>query len=392
MTIEIATALGEGSAAEASKALIDVLGEKLGGKSPALVMVYASTVQPLAQVSGAIAEAFRDACVIGASTAGEFVESGDAKSSVSAIAVAGDVEAHAVMCKNLDQNTAEVISSAVQSLPGSGKYPNRTALLLLDPLVGVGEEATLAAGAAFGPDVLLAGGAAGDDVAMKETFVSLGGESSSNAAVVAQLFTDKPLAIGVNHGHEGISEPIEVTRAEGNVVYELDGKPAWTVWADATREHASARGVNPDELSEADIGSYLLRYEGGLATGDAIKVRAPLSRGEDGSLSFACGIPEGAKIVITESTPERQVESARVAARSARERLGGGPVAGAIVFDCICRNLILGDSFGDAVRGMSEELGGAPLAGFETYGEIALEGGAMSGFHNTTTVVLAFPR
>jgi methyl-accepting chemotaxis protein len=32
-----------------------------------------------------------------------------------------------------------------------------------------------------------------------------------------------------------------------------------------------------------------------------------------------------------------------------------------------------------------------PVAGFETYGEIALDVGDMSGFHNTTTVVLAFP-
>ena len=36
-------------------------------------------------------------------------------------------------------------------------------------------------------------------------------------------------------------------------------------------------------------------------------------------------------------------------------------------------------------------LGGAVLAGFETYGEIALDVGDMSGFHNTTSVVLAFP-
>ena len=45
-----------------------------------------------------------------------------------------------------------------------------------------------------------------------------------------------------------------------------------------------------------------------------------------------------------------------------------------------------------AVRGISDELGGAKIAGFETYGEIALDVGDMSGFHNTTSVVLAFPR
>ena len=46
---------------------------------------------------------------------------------------------------------------------------------------------------------------------------------------------------------------------------------------------------------------------------------------------------------------------------------------------------------GEFAETRHEELGGAPLAGFETYGEIALDVGAMSGFHNTTAVVLALP-
>ena len=52
---------------------------------------------------------------------------------------------------------------------------------------------------------------------------------------------------------------------------------------------------------------------------------------------------------------------------------------------------LLGEDFSRAVRGMSEELGGVPLAGFEAYGDVALNVGDFSGFHNATTVVLAFP-
>ena len=62
-----------------------------------------------------------------------------------------------------------------------------------------------------------------------------------------------------------------------------------------------------------------------------------------------------------------------------------------MIFDCICRNLILASDFEVAVKGMAKELDGAPIAGFETYGEIALNSGDMSGFHNTTTVALVFP-
>jgi methyl-accepting chemotaxis protein len=165
------------------------------------------------------------------------------------------------------------------------------------------------------------------------------------------------------------------------------------VWADETRAAAGKLGMDPDALAEDKVIHYLLRYEAGLAAGAEYKIRAPLARAADGSISFACGIPQGAVIRITESEPERQISSARTAARRARAQIGAGAsIAGAVVFDCICRNLILNDGFSSAVRAMSEELGDAPLAGFETYGEIALDAGDMSGFHNTTTVVLAFPR
>jgi methyl-accepting chemotaxis protein len=183
-----------------------------------------------------------------------------------------------------------------------------------------------------------------------------------------------------------------VTRARGNVVEQIEGRPAWDVWREQTRDAALAQGIDPHALAPGDEVAFLLRFEAGLAAGEALKIRAPLSRTAEGAISFACGIPEGAVIRITESTPRDQIESAREAARRAKAKLGGLEVAGAVVFDCVCRNLILQEAFGDAVRAMAEELGGVPLAGFKTYGEIALDAGDMSGFHNTTSVVLAFPR
>jgi methyl-accepting chemotaxis protein len=266
-----------------------------------------------------------------------------------------------------------------------------TALLLLDPLAGASEEATLLAASLLPPGVPLAGGAAGDDLNMKSTLVACGTRVSSDAVVIATIFSRAPLGLGVSHGHEPMSRSLRITRAEGNVVHEIEGRPAWDVWRDETREQAARLGLNVDGLSREAETPFLLRFEAGLSSGSAYKIRAPLSRGSDGSVSFACGIPQGSVIRITESVSERQVTSARDAARRARARLQGAEPAGALVFDCVCRNLILGEQFADAVRGMSEELGGARLAGFETYGEIALDAGDMSGFHNTTSVVLAFP-
>jgi methyl-accepting chemotaxis protein len=378
MSTRIATSIAQGSSADVGVALERAVRAGLGDRAPALLLVFAT--------------AFPGAALLGASTAGEFTEARDAKSSATVFALAGDFRVFTGMSDGLGKDPEAAIKRAIEGLPGELLgYPHRTAILLLDPLAGNGEEATLITASLLGGSVRLAGGAAGDDLLMKAPVVSCGARAAGDSVAIALVFSKSPLGVGVCHGHRPLSTPMRVTRAAGNVVQEIDGRPAWPVWLEATRADAASRGVDVNALPKEDEGAYLLRYEAGLAAGDDYKIRAPLSRDENGAIHFACGMPEGTVFRITESVPERQIDSAREAARRARKQLGDQPVAGAVVFDCICRNLILGRDFGRAVTGISEELGKVPLAGFETYGEIALDVGDLSGFHNTTSVVLAFP-
>lgn len=389
---KVATALAAGSATEAAASLTGEIRTKLE-RPPALLVAFASTEQPLPEISEPLAQAFPEAIVLGASSSGEFTEEKDAKGSCAVFALSGDYRVHAGIGLNLSEDPGAAVDQALAGIPREVEgYPHCTGILMLDPLAGNGEEVTLLTALKLGPDVKLAGGAAGDDLKMTETMVSFGGKAASNAVVVALIFSRKPLGVGVSHGHSALSKPLEVTEAEGATLKTINGRPAWDVWREETKEAAAAHNMNVDSLSQDQEGGYLLRYEAGLSAGSELKVRAPLSRNADGSINFACGVPQGSVIQITESTPERQIDSARRAAKMARSQLGNDTkVAGALVFDCICRNLILGDQFISATQGMSEELGNAPIAGFETYGEIALDVGDFSGFHNTTSVVLAFP-
>ncbi len=392
MQTHVVTASATGSAAAAAERIAAELKKGLGSEEPALVMVFASTGQPLPEVAPIVSRAFAGATVLGASTAGEFTEQGDTKGAVSAIAVSGAFKVFAGIGSGVRASPERAVAQALEGLPRALQgYPYRTGVLLIDTMAGNCEEVTLLAAAELGGDSPIAGGAAGDDLKMQSTVVSCGARAASDAVVVAQIFSKTPLGLGVCHGHRPLSEPLRVTKAHGNVVESIDDRPAWDVWRERTRDAAKKQGIDVDKLSAKDEGSFLLRFEAGLAAGQEYKIRAPLSRADDGSIQFACGIPQGAVIRITESMPRDQVESAREAARRALAKVGG-KAAGAVVFDCICRNLILGGEFKTAVSGMAEELGGVPLAGFETYGEIALDAGDMSGFHNTTSVVLAFPR
>lgn len=391
---KVVTAKATGSASDVASNFVSELQNASNGETPVLSVVFASTHQPLAELLGPIKEAFPSSTVIGSSTAGEFTEDGDSKEGAVLWTVFGDeIVAHAGMGRGLKENPEGAIAEALPVVADDQDRPYRTAVLLLDPLSGNGEAATMLASAMLGPSVRLAGGAAGDDLKFEAAEVGAGSEASGDAVVIALLQSSKPLGIGVEHGHAPISGPMTVTKADGAVVQEIDGKPAFDVWRDAVRERAAASGVDIDSVAPSEIGAHLLRYELGMIAGaNQYKIRAPLSVSDGGGLSCACGLPEGAVVRVTESIESAQVASARGAAERARQSLGNGSkVAGALVFDCICRNLILGDEFGSAVREISSALGDVPLAGFETYGEIAMDVGQMSGFHNTTTVVLAIP-
>jgi methyl-accepting chemotaxis protein len=389
--VTVATAMADG--ALSPSVIVAQLERALAGADPALVVVFASPEHPLQRVVERCVRRWPRATVLGASSAGEFTERRAAKGSVCAFALAGDFRVFAGIADGLAADVEGAVRRATDPLPGEcAGFAHRTALILIDPLSGNVEEATLLCAAMLGDGVRLAGGAAADDLRMKHTSVALNGDVRSDAIVVAELFSRTPVAFGVCHGHQSITEPFEVTEVEANVVKRIEGRAAWDVWKERTAERARAAGIDPESLDGDALGAYLLRFEGALAAGRELKVRAPLSVTPEGGLAFACGIPRGAALSITDGGERAQIESAREAARRARVALGPHEVAGAIVFDCICRNLILRERFIDGVRAVSDELGGAPIAGFETYGEIAFDVGDMSGFHNTTTVVVAFGR
>jgi methyl-accepting chemotaxis protein len=393
MLTRIATCMVGGKGSEAAKSIASIVHDQLAGAAPAMLLAMASTEQPLAEVLPVLSRAFPGIPVIGTSTAGQFTRERAADGQVAVFAVAGDFKVFASMATGLRASVEKTVTETVQALPVElSGFPHRTGLLFMDSFAGSGEEAALIAASLLGESVPLAGGTAGDDLKLGQTsWVGLDERVGPDALVSAVIFSKVPLGLGVCHGHDVLSAPLKVTKAEGPVVIEIEGRPAMTVWDEVTRTSSLRGSMDIHKPGLDGQGGFFGIFEAGLANGTEFKIRAPLMTVGEGGIGFACGIPQGSVIRIMESTPQRQVESARIAARRARAMLGSGGVAGALVFDCACRKIILRDQLQAAVDAIAGELDGKPLAGFEGYGEIAMSAGDMSGFHNTTSVVLAFP-
>lgn len=351
---------------------------------------YASVLDGIRSVIGAEPD------LIGCSSAGEFTHRATGNGCVSLALVSSDeMRFFTGIGTGLGDDVPSAVRDAIREFPSQVEgFPYQSAITLHDGLTGVGEQLSIVTQKKLGPQVSLAGGSAGDGMAMEQTHVFCDDRIETDAVVMALITSKKPLAIAVDHGHLPLSEPLTVTRSEGGVVHELDGRPAFDVWKDCVRDHALAEfdiDVEAVEPESTELTKLMTRYEFGIDQGRAYKIRWPgLTTTTDGRLHFAVSVPEGTVFRVMHSPIDNQIDAIRAAGRTALEQLEGDP-AGGFVYDCVCRSVILDDQFGDAIGVLADDLG-VPFAGFETYGEICMERGQTSGYHNTTAVVMLLPR
>src|SRR5262249_14933078 len=189
--------------------------------------------------------------------------------------------------------------------------------------------------------------ASADEGRFKRTVVGSGFEWDNDAAVALHVLGPEPWGVGVGHGLEPAGKRMRITKVQRNVVYEIDNMPAF----EAYRRHAAEQGVS---LTKENAGRYMIANELGVLFFDKVnRARAPLSVGTDGSLVCAAGLPENAQVSILNGNPPTMIHAARSAAEEARRNLGDKKAAGVLLFDCVCRGMILKDQFQeeiDAVR------------------------------------------
>jgi methyl-accepting chemotaxis protein len=364
----------------------------LGEAPPKFGLLFASPKHDLGAALAAAEQAAPGAAFFGCSTAGEITERGLTRGHLAALVVSTDemlVEVASANGVKADPAAAartlcEKFAPTARTAAGHG-YGMSSSVLLVDGLNGAGEglvTRVLDASRAFQQVV---GGAAGDDGAFSATYVGAHGRAGTDSAAVLHTFSRKPWGVGVDHGLRPAGARMRVTRAAGNVVNQLDGRPAFDVYKD----FAAGRGV---KLTHENAGQFLIANEHGNFVFDELRrARAPLSVGPDGSLTCAAGIPEGATVSILDGEPASMVEAARRAALEAQKNLGGARAAGVLLFDCVCRGMILNHHFGREIEAVRSVFPDAPVTGLLTYGEIARFKGRLDGWHNTTAVVAAIP-
>lgn len=233
----------------------------------------------------------------------------------------------------------------------------------------------------LGDSIPISGGLAGDSGAFLKTW-TLGPKGISCQSVVAVgLYGD---ALHVTHGSYGGWEPFgparQVTRSDGNVLYELDGEPALDVYKRYLGEYARdlpASGLLfPFTMLEDDLSTPGL-------TRTILGVDELL-----GSLTLAGEINQGGYLKLMHASTDALIDGAETAARTARKTPETGPSL-ALLVSCVGRKLVMGDRIEEEIEAVQSVLGPATVTtGFYSYGEISpFRSGMACQLHNQTMTV-----
>ncbi len=203
-------------------------------------------------------------------------------------------------------------------------------------------------------DIEIFGGVAvGDD---KYPAYVFGDDSYSTNSSVFVAYSGKDLHLSATRifGWNAIGYPLKVTRSEGPVLYEIDGKPAYDVYKhylqiDKNNNFFYNALEFPLEVEmDEDMDGY---------------IRHAKAVNDDGSILMSSIIPEGSNVRFTYGDPRRMLEHTGRAGKSISEF---GPDV-LLLFNCFGRMLFWSENANEEIKEMAQY---APTTGFSALGEI----------------------
>lgn len=383
-------------ATDAAETLATKLLEALGA-APSFVVLHGTEGYDPGAISRVMARHFPSACLYGSSSfAG--VMSGDGLHSEDdrALAAFGLVDpTGAFGCGTAPLADGARLASrraAERALSRAGRPGEQPALVLLTAAPGAEEDVLEGIADVFGHEVPVCGGSSAHGLVGGRSWQLAGEEASTDGVAIAVLFPSADVAFGFHSGYEPTAHHGRVTRADGRVLLEIDGRPAAAVY-DEWLDHALADVlVAGGPIFGRTALHPLATVAGTIGEHPYFCLAHPESIASGGGLGLFARIAEGTEVHLVESTPDALVRRAARVATAALETHGMavGEVSGAIVIFCAGSMVPVRPRMAEVTSALGEALGGAPFLGTFTYGE---QGSFPSGEHrhgNLMISVVAF--
>jgi hypothetical protein len=254
----------------------------------------------------------------------------------------------------------------------------RGIFVLSDGLCVNGSELVRGLNSEMPPSVVVTGGLAGDGDRFRRTWVIMNRRPQTGFVTAVGFYGDH---IRIGHGSKGgwdrFGPERRVTRSRGNVLFELDGRPALRLYKEYLGDRAA--GLPATGL----LFPLALRAN---ETDSKSLVRTILAVDErDQSLTFAGDIPEGGLAQLMKANFDRLVQGASEAASLTRVSTDRDSCTLAIAISCVGRRLVLGERTEEEIDATLDVLPkGSRQIGFYSYGELSPYATGTCDLHNQT--------
>lgn len=352
--------------------------------SRTLVLLFGSS--SLLDADGPLAELLQDyphSLAIGCSTAGEILGTRIFDESVSAAIVQfarTDLRMASAPVRSADESFA-----AGQDVARQLNDPRLKGIFVLsDGLQVNGSELVRGLNTQVSSSVVVTGGLAGDGDRFRRTWVLHRGHPQAGLVTAVGFYGDH---IRIGHGSKGgwdrFGPERRVTKSKGNVLFELDGRPALQLYKEYLGERASglpATGLLFPLALRADQGDVKSLVRTILAVNE-----------REQSLTFAGDIPEGALAQLMKANFDRLVQGASEAATTTKLSGQGCSSTLAVAISCVGRRLVLGERTEEETEATLDVLPpGTQQVGFYSYGEISPYAAGTCDLHNQTMTLTTF--
>lgn len=364
--------------------------QQLGAAPPRLLLAFTTEQYDQAAVVRGLNDAAAPCPVLGCCTGGLISAEGIVPQGVGALALGGDLDAALAIAPGLStrpEQSTTLVGEQLEAHVSVDSERHSFALVFTDGLTAAltMDEALVSTAALLGPLCPIFGGAAGDSLNYGHTTLFVNQEVMSDALAVAVVSTTAAFGVGVRHGWRPIGQRLMITASRGNIIDELDGKPAIEVYRRLLPEHTltteNFRAISrfhPIGFPQLN-GEYL--------------VRLPIALTPEGGIACLGTLPSHSIAHLMEGEPASLLDAAAIAAQRAMDGLEGRTPVAAIVIDCVTRPPLLGAT--PLLGGRSHEeieriravIGlTTPLLGMYSFGELAADDGPPN-FHNKTVAV-----
>lgn len=340
-----------------------------------LAIVLATSHYDCTEVLAGARSALGRSQLVGASCEGFFSEQGFFEKGIAVLTLAGEelsVSTALIEGQNID---AGIVGQRIGETLLTADSSDGAVICFADSFEGQGTQLLDALYDTVGAEFSYFGGGAGNSRDSSNSW-QMTERGLVSQGISASLIRGCRLSSGVGHGWVPSGSPLVITRAEGRVVFELDGRAALDVYAERLG------GIADDTFADT-----FMRHPLGICYGpDRFIVREPLQIVQDAALQFISDVPNQAVAYIMKFEADPTFSIASGLAQQALAELKKPCFA--LISYCISRLTQLGSGYQDEIRSLVGPFAGqVPFLGLLASGEIGAYADVPQ-FHNKSISLL----